>query len=111
MGIEHQVDTPLALAARAVGSQTRLAEIAGKSQGTVNLRLRNKQSVWPEAVLPIEAATGISRHVLRPDIYPLPEPTDAPCPPENNGDPSSVGPSGSIVACDRAALSHQDGAK
>lgn len=109
MAIEHQIDTPFAQAVRTIGSQSATARIIGKSQTAVYNKLKARGRVWDTAVLKLEAVTGIPKHVLRPDLFEAP--ADAPFPPVSDGDPSSVGPSGSIVACDRAALSHQDGAK
>lgn len=56
-------------AIKAAGSQTKLAAAIGKTQGHVSNWLR-RNYVPPEMVLPIEGATGISRHDLRPDLYP-----------------------------------------
>lgn len=52
-----------------VGSQSALARLVGKTQGTVHQRLREAKAIWPESVLTIEAATGMSRYEQRPDIY------------------------------------------
>jgi DNA-binding transcriptional regulator YdaS (Cro superfamily) len=58
-------------ACAAVGGQKSLARRIGVSQSMVWYWLaRSKRGVPGEFVLPIEAASGISRHVLRPDIYP-----------------------------------------
>jgi DNA-binding transcriptional regulator YdaS (Cro superfamily) len=63
--------TPLQRALAAFdNNQTKLAEAIGTSQQLVSYRVRRKKSVPAEWVLPIEQATGISRHELRPDIYP-----------------------------------------
>lgn len=51
------------------GGQTALALAIGKTQGHVSIWLR-REYVPAEMVLPIEAATGVSRHELRPDLYP-----------------------------------------
>ena len=51
--------------------QSNLARIIGKTQSAVSKRLRSGKPIWPEDVLKVEDATGISRHDLRPDIYPL----------------------------------------
>jgi len=51
------------------GGQTALASKVNKTQGHVSQWLR-REYVPAEMVLPIEAATGVSRHELRPDIYP-----------------------------------------
>jgi len=52
-----------------VGSQSELARRIGKTQGHISSWLRRKH-VPAEVVLPIEAASGVSRHDLRPDLYP-----------------------------------------
>lgn len=57
------------------GGQTALARAIGKTQGHISQWLR-REYVPAEEVLKIEAATGVSRHQLRPDIYP--EPQEAP---------------------------------
>jgi DNA-binding transcriptional regulator YdaS (Cro superfamily) len=57
----------------AAGGQKSLAARIGTTQSLVWYWLaRSKRGVPGEYVLPIEAATGISRHDLRPDIYPVP---------------------------------------
>ena len=64
-------------ACAAVGGQKSLATRIGVSQSMVWYWLaRSKRGVPGEFVLPIEAASGISRHVLRPDIYPPLKPSD-----------------------------------
>lgn len=77
MGIEASLETPLAESVRRVGSQSAFARLVGKSQSSVHALMRDGKPLWAEAVLKIEAATGVSKHRLRPDIY-GPEPTDAP---------------------------------
>lgn len=52
------------------GSQSALARSIGTSQATVWKWLNKGLPVTAELVLKVEAATGISRHDLRPDIYP-----------------------------------------
>jgi DNA-binding transcriptional regulator YdaS (Cro superfamily) len=60
------------------GSQASLAKSIGVTQQTIsNWLTKSKVGVAPEYVLPIERETGVSRHELRPDIYPLPESLDA----------------------------------
>jgi len=51
------------------GSQGKLADAIGKTQGHVSKWLERGR-VPAESVLPIERATGVSRHELRPDLYP-----------------------------------------
>lgn len=53
-----------------LGGQTRAARALGVSQPSVWNWLRNMKKAPPEKVLAIEAATGVSRHDLRPDLYP-----------------------------------------
>lgn len=54
------------------GGQKPLADRIGTTQSQVWYWLtRSKRGVAPEFVLPIERETGVSRHDLRPDLYPL----------------------------------------
>ncbi|WP_312800457.1 transcriptional regulator [Pseudomonas sp.] len=57
-------------AAKAAGGQSALARILGCTPQNVQ-RMCATGRVTAERVLQIEAATGISRHELRPDLYPL----------------------------------------
>lgn len=70
MALEHESNTPLALAVREVGSQSAYGRLVGRSQTWVWEALNAGKPVQAEHVLTVEAATGISRHTLRPDIYP-----------------------------------------
>ncbi|MEN9393695.1 MAG: hypothetical protein RLZZ104_2038 [Pseudomonadota bacterium] len=56
-------------AIRIAGGQTALADAIGKTQGHVSKWLE-RGYIPAESVLPIEKATGVSRHDLRPDLYP-----------------------------------------
>ncbi|MFC7399567.1 helix-turn-helix domain-containing protein [Chelatococcus sp. GCM10030263] len=67
------VNESLRRACEIVGGQTALADILGVRQSTLNYWLTGaKRGVPGHYVLPIEAATygAVSRHQLRPDIYP-----------------------------------------
>ena len=65
-------ETPFDRAIRIAGGQRQLAQAIGVSyQAVQKFRVR----VPAERVLQIEAATGVSRHELRPDLYP----SDASC--------------------------------
>ena len=55
------------------GNQSAFARAIGTSQQLVSYWLRNNKALPAEFVLPTEAATGISRHDLRPDLYPREE--------------------------------------
>lgn len=64
---------PITKAIDAAGGLSALAQMMQTSpQAVANWRVRG---IPAERVLEIERATGISRHELRPDIYPH-EPTD-----------------------------------
>lgn len=64
---------PLRKAIAIAGGQTKLAAICNTSQGRVWNWLNRDRRVPAEFVLPIERATGVSRHELRPDLYPVEE--------------------------------------
>ncbi|WP_288338556.1 YdaS family helix-turn-helix protein [uncultured Sphingomonas sp.] len=69
MAIEHDLDSVLAKAVRNAGSQSEFGRIVGRRQSTIREWLLAGR-VSHTAVLDVEAATGISRHDLRPDLYP-----------------------------------------
>lgn len=52
------------------GGQSALARACGVRQGNVWSWLNRTRRIPPEYALKIEAFTGVSRHSLRPDIYP-----------------------------------------
>ncbi len=58
---------------RAAGGPVKLAAALGVTSSAVSQWKR----VPPERVLAVEAATGVARHILRPDIYPPPAPSEA----------------------------------
>jgi len=60
----------LQLATEAAGGQSRLAKICDRTQGAISKLIASGRPLWAESVLNVEAATGVSRHDLRPDIYP-----------------------------------------
>lgn len=77
MVIDHPVSntfTPfeaLALAVQRAKGQSALARICSVTQPAVWKWLQSGKRLPAEYVLAVEAATGVSRHLLRPDIYPL----------------------------------------
>ena len=83
-----------------VGGQSALGRLIGKPQSTVWEWVDRKKPLPAEFVLTIEAATGISRHELRPDIYPL-EPAPQPPAPQSPAFGSSL-PEGRNPACPSA---------
>lgn len=58
------------LAVTRAGSQSDLARICGCTPGNINQLLQKQRQLPAEYVLDVEAATGVSRHDLRPDVYP-----------------------------------------
>jgi DNA-binding transcriptional regulator YdaS (Cro superfamily) len=52
------------------GNQSKFAEAIGTSQQLVSYWVRKGKELPAEFVLRTEAETGISRHDLRPDLYP-----------------------------------------
>lgn len=57
-------------AIEAVGSQAALAEKLGVGQTAISNWIRKTGRVPAERVLALEAISGVSRHDLRPDLYP-----------------------------------------
>lgn len=55
---------------RAGGSQSALARKVGVSPTAVWKWVQSSKRVPPNHVLAVEAATGVSRHDLNPDMYP-----------------------------------------
>lgn len=53
-----------------VGTQQAFADLLGVSQPKVWRWVHQSKQLPAEFVLKVEAATGVSRHDLRPDIYP-----------------------------------------
>lgn len=64
-----EAKTPLQKAIDAVGSQSALAAKIGKTQQAVSHWLKKDGRVPAEMVLSVEAASGVSRHELRPDVF------------------------------------------
>lgn len=63
--------TALRFAIHKAGSQSALARLLGVSQASVWGWLKRGTPLPPQHVLKVEQRYGISRHELRPDIYPL----------------------------------------
>ncbi|WP_341210695.1 transcriptional regulator [Sphingomonas paucimobilis] len=81
MAIEHESDSALAKAIRAAGSQSAFGRLIKTPQPTVNGWLKRKAPLPAEHVLLVEERTGVSRHELRPDLYPRHEAMAAPSAP------------------------------
>lgn len=57
-------------AVRLAGGQTATARALGVTQGAIWQRLKGGKPAAEGWVLRLEAATGVSKHDLRPDLYP-----------------------------------------
>lgn len=57
-------------AVRVAGSQAALGRICNVTQPSVWGWIHLKRRLPAEHVLTVEASLGVSRHLLRPDIYP-----------------------------------------
>lgn len=90
-----------AAVARAPG-QTAFANICRCTQGNISQLIRNRSLLPERFVLKVEAATGIPKEHLRPDIYPA-----GPSAPLSDGSVNSGGP---VVACDRPVFSQRGAA-
>lgn len=62
--------SPIQRAAQLAGGQSALARKLGCTSQAVS-KMCSTGRVPAERVIAIEAATGVSRHELRPDLYPL----------------------------------------
>jgi DNA-binding transcriptional regulator YdaS (Cro superfamily) len=69
MSLEHDLDTPLAEACIIAGGQSALGRICGRRQSSIRELLKKGRPLWAESVLAVEAATGVPKERLRPDIY------------------------------------------
>lgn len=78
----------LSLALEQAGTQMTFAAICGVSQAAVSKWTTSGKWLPPQHVLRVEAATGVSRHLLRPDIYPV-DATKVPAPRRTGIDPYS----------------------
>jgi|GEM_PF-694321 len=57
-------------AEKIAGGQSALARICDITQPTIWKMIHSSKRLGAQYVLKVEAATGVSRHLLRPDIYP-----------------------------------------
>jgi DNA-binding transcriptional regulator YdaS (Cro superfamily) len=96
--------TPSQALVRAVaiaGGQSATARICNKSQSAVWKWLQSERSLPAEHVLAMEAATGVHRHLLRPDIYPISLGTGADAPGADSAPVMPTEPAS--VVCDQPA--------
>lgn len=71
MAIEHEIDSPLARAVRAIGSQSQTARLIGKGQATVYARLKSGKPIWDdkEVLEKLSRAARMTKEQLRPDLF------------------------------------------
>jgi DNA-binding transcriptional regulator YdaS (Cro superfamily) len=93
MAVEHDSDSALADAVRRAGSQSAFARLINRKQSTVFSWLSRNHPLPAELVLTVEHATGVSRHDLRPDIYPEPHAT-------------VIAVANAQIACGSSSISH-----
>ncbi|RWQ12375.1 YdaS family helix-turn-helix protein [Mesorhizobium sp.] len=70
--IKRERRAALSAACEAAGGVAMLAQRIGKTPAHVST-WKQRGMIPAEMALPIERASGVSRHVLRPDLYPLEE--------------------------------------
>ena len=69
--VDINPDAALREAIALAGSQAKLAAICGCTQAAISQMLARQQPMLSvQFVLRVEAALGVARHHLRPDIYP-----------------------------------------
>lgn len=86
------------------GSQAAMGRLLSVSQPTVWKWLQSTKRLPAEHCLTVEAATGVSKHLLRPDIYPA-DLSSVSLPAEDAS--GSVRLCGPTVAYDREPLLHR----
>lgn len=75
MALEHESETGLARAVRAVGSQSEFGRLVERRQSTINDWLKKDAPLPAEYVLRVErkleelGVTDLTRYELRPDLY------------------------------------------
>lgn len=70
--MDEAVKKALHRAIKTAGSMRELGEAIGCTTSQVSM-WKYRNNIPPQYVLKIEQATGVPRHLLRPDIYPAPE--------------------------------------
>ena len=71
-GLHAAPNEALRVAVERIGGQNATARLLKVAQPSVWRWLKNGKLLPAEHVLLIEASTGVSKHDLRPDIYPRP---------------------------------------
>lgn len=84
MSINYTPKDALVILVSRAGSQYELGNALGVSQATVSRWILDAHQIPAEHAIPAEVLYGVSRHDLRPDIYPREE-GDAPQPARFHG--------------------------
>jgi DNA-binding transcriptional regulator YdaS (Cro superfamily) len=92
MAIEHDSESELAKAVRKAGSQSAFGRLIGRNQSVVHGWLKEHKPLPAEHVLLVERELSISRHRLRPDLYPREAATAPPAPPSHDDDAAPLEP-------------------
>lgn len=92
----------LAAATARIGGQSALGRLIGVSQASVWRWIEGGKHLPAEHVLKVEAATGVSRHDLRPDLYP--HESSPPAGPAPSASTIDVESSTAQRTCDRSDL-------
>lgn len=91
LAARHTMQSALKRAIEAAGSQSAFARICGCTQGNIWQLVKRGGHLPAQYVLRVEASTGVSRHDLRPDLYP----------PYALATPASEARTVTCIACDR----------
>lgn len=94
----------LDLAVTRVGGQSAMARVCGCTPANINQLLSAKRMAPAEYVLRVELASGVDRHLLRPDIYPRGLQDGVPFNPDLL-EPPLAAPD-ILSSCDRADILH-----
>lgn len=94
-------------AVKIAGSQSAFARICGVRQPAVWKWLNVGKPLPPHHALVVEAKTGVSRHLLCPDIYPISLPAGVTTTEQRSSSPISAIPT--TVVCDRSAKAQRKG--
>lgn len=62
-------NNPIEQVIETLGGPTKAATVLGLSNPSVIMNWRARGQIPAERVLDVEMATGISRHLLRPDVF------------------------------------------
>jgi DNA-binding transcriptional regulator YdaS (Cro superfamily) len=75
------IETELEALNRAIiiaGNQTKLAKLIKKTPGHITVWVNRDKRAPADMAIPIEEVTGVSRHLLRPDIFGAPPESEKP---------------------------------